>query len=108
MLTAKDGALRERAAGTPAAAREARGCHAHLHLSFSRWAPRAAQLDVLVPGAAVVVRNSRIGVFGGFLRVSVDKWGTLRAAPDGIASTPDAPPRVRLDNNLSLEEYLLA
>ena len=66
---------------------------------------RGPQIDLAVPGAAVVVRNARVDMFRGFMRLRVDKWGKLAAHPDGVASTPAAPTEVRLENNVSMAQY---
>ena len=66
---------------------------------------RGPQIDLAVPGAALVVRNARVDMFRGFMRLRVDKWGKLAAHPDGVASTPAAPTEVRLENNVSMAQY---
>lgn len=57
-------------------------------------------VDLMKPGATVILRNSRIDMFKGTMRLGVDKWGRIEA-------TEPAPFTVKEDNNLSLVEYEL-
>jgi len=57
-------------------------------------------VDLMKPGATVILRNSRIDMFKGTMRLGVDKWGRIEAT--GAASFT-----VKEDNNLSLVEYEL-
>ena len=66
---------------------------------------RGSQISLAVPGSALVVRNARVDMFRGFMRLRVDKWGKIAVHPDGIASTPAAPTEVHLANNVSLTKY---
>ena len=45
---------------------------------------RGAQLagPAACPGAAIVVRNGRVDMFDGYMRLRVDKWGSIAAHPD--------------------------
>lgn len=52
-------------------------------------------------GTTVIIRNARIDMFKGFMRLSVDKWGKLEAA------TQPASFDVNIVNNLSNVEYEL-
>uniref|UniRef100_A0A2P2PUB1 Single-stranded DNA binding protein Ssb-like OB fold domain-containing protein n=1 Tax=Rhizophora mucronata TaxID=61149 RepID=A0A2P2PUB1_RHIMU len=52
------------------------------------------------PGATVILRNAKIDMFKGSMRLAVDKWGRIEAAePANIV--------VKQSNNLSLVEYEL-
>ncbi len=59
------------------------------------------QIEALQPGATVIVRNAKIDMFKGFMRLAVDKWGALKTA------VHPANFQVRQDNNLSSVEYEL-
>ncbi|CAN8230169.1 unnamed protein product [Cochlearia groenlandica] len=61
---------------------------------------RNEQVDLMKPGETVIIRNSRIDMFKGTMRLGVDKWGR-------IESTEPASFTVKEDNNLSLVEYEL-
>lgn len=57
-------------------------------------------VDILKPGATVILRNARIDMFKGSMRLAVDKWGRIEVAePANFV--------VKEDNNLSLVEYEL-
>uniref|UniRef100_A0A0D9UYU1 Single-stranded DNA binding protein Ssb-like OB fold domain-containing protein n=1 Tax=Leersia perrieri TaxID=77586 RepID=A0A0D9UYU1_9ORYZ len=51
-------------------------------------------------GATVILRNAKIDMFKGSMRLAVDKWGRIEA-------TEPASFTVKEDNNLSLVEYEL-
>jgi replication factor A1 len=57
-------------------------------------------VDLLKPDATVIVRNAKIDMFKGSMRLAVDKWGRIEA-------TEPASFTVKEDNNLSLVEYEL-
>ncbi|WOK97257.1 hypothetical protein Cni_G05965 [Canna indica] len=61
---------------------------------------RNEQVDMLEPGATVIMRNAKIDMFKGCMRLAVDKWGRVEV-------TEPADFEVREDNNLSLVEYEL-
>ncbi|CAH2077685.1 unnamed protein product [Thlaspi arvense] len=61
---------------------------------------RNDQVDLMKPGETVILRNSRIDMFKGTMRLGVDKWGRIEA-------TEPAAFTVKEDNNLSLVEYEL-
>ncbi|BAB17204.1 unknown protein [Oryza sativa Japonica Group] len=61
---------------------------------------RNEQVDLLKPGATVIMRNAKIDMFKGSMRLAVDKWGRIEA-------TEPASFTVKEDNNLSLVEYEL-
>lgn len=52
------------------------------------------------PGNTVVLRNAKIDMFKGSMRLAVDKWGRIELAEPGKF-------QVKEDNNLSLVEYEL-
>lgn len=57
-------------------------------------------VDLMKPGATVIIRNAKIDMFRGSMRLAVDKWGRVEVAePADIA--------VNEQNNLSLVEYEL-
>ncbi|KAK4491656.1 hypothetical protein RD792_002419 [Penstemon davidsonii] len=57
-------------------------------------------VDLMKPGNTVILRNAKIDMFKGSMRLAVDKWGRVEA-------TEPAKFVVREDNNLSLVEYEL-
>ncbi|XP_021294909.1 uncharacterized protein At4g28440-like [Herrania umbratica] len=61
---------------------------------------RNDQVDLMKPGATVILRNAKIDMFKGSMRLAVDKWGRIEVAdPANFV--------VKEDNNLSLVEYEL-
>mmetsp|Transcript_28713 Transcript_28713/g.93784 ORF Transcript_28713/g.93784 Transcript_28713/m.93784 type:complete len:135 (-) Transcript_28713:549-953(-) len=64
---------------------------------------RGAQVDLMVPGKVLNVRNAKIDMFKGTMRLVVDKWGLVQAADESVEIEGD----VKTDNNLSLVEYEL-
>ncbi|KAK4344649.1 hypothetical protein RND71_034825 [Anisodus tanguticus] len=61
---------------------------------------RNEQVDLMKPGATVILRNAKIDMFKGSMRLAVDKWGRVEVTePADIA--------VNEQNNLSLVEYEL-
>ncbi len=60
----------------------------------------ADQIDRVQPGKTVILRNAKIDMFKGFMRLAVDKWGK-------IDSTENATFEVNSENNLSKVEYEL-
>ncbi|KAK1327265.1 Uncharacterized protein QJS10_CPA01g01323 [Acorus calamus] len=61
---------------------------------------RNEQVDLLKPNTTVILRNAKIDMFKGSMRLSVDKWGRIEI-------TDPADFTVKEDNNLSLVEYEL-
>ncbi|KAG2717386.1 hypothetical protein I3843_03G174600 [Carya illinoinensis] len=61
---------------------------------------RNDQVDIMKPGATVILRNAKIDMFKGSMRLAVDKWGRVEV-------TEPANFEVKEDNNLSLVEYEL-
>ncbi|XP_040986632.1 uncharacterized protein At4g28440-like isoform X2 [Juglans microcarpa x Juglans regia] len=61
---------------------------------------RNEQVDLMQPGATVIIRNAKIDMFKGSMRLAVDKWGRVEI-------TEPANFTVKEDNNLSLIEYEL-
>ncbi|MQL86176.1 hypothetical protein Taro_018704 [Colocasia esculenta] len=61
---------------------------------------RNDQVDLTTPGATVILRNAKIDMFKGSMRLAVDKWGRVEV-------TEPANFTVKEDNNLSLVEYEL-
>ncbi|KAI4319776.1 hypothetical protein MLD38_033336 [Melastoma candidum] len=61
---------------------------------------RNDQVDIMNPGATVILRNAKIDMFKGIMRLAVDKWGRVEV-------TEPAKFEVKEDNNLSLVEYEL-
>ncbi|KAJ6683371.1 hypothetical protein OIU85_007092 [Salix viminalis] len=61
---------------------------------------RNEQVDMMQTGATVILRNAKIDMFKGSMRLAVDKWGRVEVAePANFA--------VKETNNLSLVEYEL-
>ncbi|XP_073050227.1 uncharacterized protein At4g28440-like [Primulina eburnea] len=61
---------------------------------------RNDQVKIMNPDATVIMRNAKIDMFKGSMRLAVDKWGRLEV-------TEPASFTVKEDNNLSLVEYEL-
>ncbi|GMH11077.1 hypothetical protein Nepgr_012918 [Nepenthes gracilis] len=61
---------------------------------------RNDQIDTMKPGTTVILRNAKIDMFKGSMRLAVDKWGRVEV-------TEPANFVVKEDNNLSLVEYEL-
>ncbi|OIS99185.1 PREDICTED: uncharacterized protein At4g28440-like [Nicotiana attenuata] len=61
---------------------------------------RNEQVDLLKAGATVILRNAKIDMFKGSMRLAVDKWGRVEV-------TEPADFAVNEQNNLSLVEYEL-
>ncbi|XP_057462790.1 uncharacterized protein At4g28440-like [Actinidia eriantha] len=61
---------------------------------------RNEQVDLMKPDATVILRNAKIDMFKGSMRLAVDKWGRIEV-------TEPAKFVVKEDNNLSLVEYEL-
>lgn len=57
-------------------------------------------VDLMKPGATVILRNAKIDMFKGSMRLAVDKWGRIEV-------TEPASFTVKESNNLSLVEYEL-
>lgn len=57
-------------------------------------------MELLKTGATVILRNAKIDMFKGSMRLAVDKWGRVEV-------TDPAEFTVKEDNNLSLVEYEL-
>ncbi|KAF8399214.1 hypothetical protein HHK36_015079 [Tetracentron sinense] len=61
---------------------------------------RNDQVDLMKPDATVVLRNAKIDMFKGSMRLSVDKWGRVELTEPASFSVKD-------DSNLSLIEFEL-
>ena len=61
---------------------------------------RNKQAALCTPGATVTVRNGKIDMFKGTMRLAVDKWGAIKAAEEGADVGA-----VKTDYNLSAVEY---
>ncbi|XP_011009541.1 PREDICTED: uncharacterized protein At4g28440-like [Populus euphratica] len=61
---------------------------------------RNDQVDLMQEGTTVILRNAKIDMFKGSMRLAVDKWGR-------VEGTEPADFTVKEDNNLSLIEYEL-
>ncbi|GAB4846776.1 hypothetical protein Ancab_025784 [Ancistrocladus abbreviatus] len=61
---------------------------------------RNDQVDLMKPDSTVILRNAKIDMFKGSMRLAVDKWGRIEV-------TEPASFNVKEDNNLSLVEYEL-
>ncbi|KAL8545830.1 hypothetical protein ACS0TY_005812 [Phlomoides rotata] len=61
---------------------------------------RNEQVEMMKPEATVILRNAKIDMFKGSMRLAVDKWGRVEV-------TEPATFTVKEDNNLSLVEYEL-
>lgn len=58
------------------------------------------QVDMMKPGATVILRNARIDMFKSCMRLAVDKWGRIEVTEPSTFV-------VKEDNNLSVVEYEL-
>ena len=65
---------------------------------------RNEQIDILSPGTTVIVRNGRIDMFDGYLRLRVDKWGSLNSYKDQYDDL--TPITVNLAKNISETKYI--
>ncbi|CDP00164.1 unnamed protein product [Coffea canephora] len=61
---------------------------------------RNDQVDLMKEGTTVILRNAKIDMFKGSLRLAVDKWGRVEV-------TEPADFSVKEDNNISLIEFEL-
>ncbi|XP_020257597.1 uncharacterized protein At4g28440-like [Asparagus officinalis] len=61
---------------------------------------RNEQVDMMKPGVTVILRNAKIDMFKGSMRLAVDKWGRVEVTEPASFTVKD-------DNNLSLVEYEL-
>ncbi|KAL2471048.1 Nucleic acid-binding [Abeliophyllum distichum] len=61
---------------------------------------RNGQVDMMKPDATIVLRNAKIDMFKGSMRLAVDKWRHVEV-------TKPAGYTVKEENNLSLIEYEL-
>lgn len=57
-------------------------------------------VDIMKPDTTVIIRNAKIDMFKGTMRLAVNKWGRIEA-------TEPADFTVNEENNLSLIEYEL-
>ncbi|KAF3584473.1 hypothetical protein F2Q69_00026283 [Brassica cretica] len=62
---------------------------------------RNDQVDLMKEGKVVTLRNAKIDMYKGSMRLAVDRWGRVEVAEEPIDMT------VKEDNNLSLIEYEL-
>jgi len=62
---------------------------------------RNNQIEVVQPGQTIIVRNGKVDMYKGFMRLAVDKWGKLEKAPEPATF------EVNESNNLSALEYEL-
>ncbi|KAL3519807.1 hypothetical protein ACH5RR_017956 [Cinchona calisaya] len=61
---------------------------------------RNDQVELVKPGNTVILRNAKIDMFKGSMRLAVDKWGRIEVSEPANFE-------VKEDNNLSLVEYEL-
>ncbi|XVF44012.1 hypothetical protein PTKIN_Ptkin02bG0085500 [Pterospermum kingtungense] len=61
---------------------------------------RNEQVDLMKEGTTITLRNAKIDMFKGSMRLAVDKWGRVEVAEPACFT-------VKEDNNLSLIEYEL-
>ncbi|XP_073038630.1 uncharacterized protein At4g28440-like [Primulina eburnea] len=64
------------------------------------YTARDNQVELMQPGNTVILRNAKVDMFKGSMRLAVDKWGLIEV-------TEPAKFVVKEDNNLSLVEYEL-
>jgi len=58
-------------------------------------------VDMMKEGSVVTLRNAKIDMYKGSMRLAVDRWGRVEVAEEPTDIT------VKDDNNLSLIEYEL-
>ncbi|XP_061355585.1 uncharacterized protein At4g28440-like [Gastrolobium bilobum] len=61
---------------------------------------RNEQVELMNPGSTIILRNAKIDMFKGSMRLAVDRWGRIEV-------TEPANFEVKEENNLSLVEYEL-
>ncbi|KAI3871276.1 hypothetical protein MKX03_017521 [Papaver bracteatum] len=61
---------------------------------------RNEQVDLMKPDTTVILRNAKIDMFKGSMRLAVDKWGRVEVSESASFT-------VKEDNNLSLVEFEL-
>lgn len=61
---------------------------------------RNEQVDLANPGKYITLRNAKIDMYRGSMRLAVDQWGKVEALEDANF-------KANVDNNLSLVEYEL-
>ncbi|KAF5188483.1 Nucleic acid-binding, OB-fold-like protein [Thalictrum thalictroides] len=61
---------------------------------------RNDQVDLAKPDSTIILRNAKIDMFKGSMRLAVDKWGRVEVSEPADFT-------VKEDNNLSLVEYEL-
>ncbi|KAK9284434.1 hypothetical protein L1049_023607 [Liquidambar formosana] len=61
---------------------------------------RNDQVDIMKPGSTVILRNAKIDMFKGRMRLAVDKWGRVEVTEPAIFEVNDG-------NNISVVEYEL-
>ncbi|CAN0892941.1 Uncharacterized protein At4g28440 [Linum grandiflorum] len=60
---------------------------------------RFDQVDLMKEGTTIILRNAKIDMYKGSMRLAVDKWGRIEEVSEPETIT------VKEDNNLSLIEY---
>ncbi|XP_018468922.1 uncharacterized protein At4g28440-like [Raphanus sativus] len=63
---------------------------------------RNDQVDLMKEGKVVTLRNAKIDMYKGSMRLAVDRWGRVEVAEEDATDIT-----VKEDNNLSLIEYEL-
>lgn len=69
-------------------------------MPFCYGVVRIYTVDLMKADTSVILRNAKIDMFKGSMRLAVDKWGRVEV-------TEPASFAVKEDNNLSLVEYEL-
>ena len=64
------------------------------------WWEVLFSVELMKEGSTVILRNAKIDMFKGSMRLAVDKWGRVEVTEPATFS-------VKEDNNLSLIEYEL-
>uniref|UniRef100_A0A0G4GFD3 Single-stranded DNA binding protein Ssb-like OB fold domain-containing protein n=1 Tax=Chromera velia CCMP2878 TaxID=1169474 RepID=A0A0G4GFD3_9ALVE len=62
---------------------------------------RNEQIDVCAVGAPIVIRNGKVEMFKGHIRLEVDKWGKIVASEEALEF------EVNKENDVSATEYEL-
>jgi hypothetical protein len=76
---------------------------------------RNAQIDMMIPGETIVIKHGRIDMFDGYIRLRVDKFGTMsiygeeeegeEGNTSNKSSLPPKPETVNLKNNISERQH---
>mmetsp|Transcript_10351 Transcript_10351/g.31864 ORF Transcript_10351/g.31864 Transcript_10351/m.31864 type:complete len:132 (-) Transcript_10351:2007-2402(-) len=58
------------------------------------------QVDIAEPGSTILIRNAKIDMFRGYMRLSVDKWGGLARSDSPMSH------HINEENDMSATHYV--